>query len=151
MSDYVWDFVDYVYNNRLTPTEGAAACSSGATVGGAAAGSGVGAGAGCIVTVISDAITKLIMGENYYESSGVSIPIGIKPYISPIEEPEFEPTYGPPTSPIGVPEFDPTYGPPTSPDFDSSSPGDPAFDFTFGPTTGMGSDAFPTVACNDGF
>ena len=56
MSDYFWLVVNYVYDHRLTPAEGAGACASGATVG--RAGGGIGAGAGCAISTISDAIAK---------------------------------------------------------------------------------------------
>ena len=56
MSDYFWSAVNYVYDHRLTPTEGAGACASGATVG--SPGGYVVAGAGCGISVISDIISK---------------------------------------------------------------------------------------------
>jgi len=56
MSDYFWRAVDWVYDHRLTPAEGAGACASGATVG--SPGGYIGAGAGCGSSVIIDIISK---------------------------------------------------------------------------------------------
>ena len=56
MSDYFWWAVNYVYDHRLTPGEGAGACASGATVGSPYGYAG--AGAGCGISVISDIISK---------------------------------------------------------------------------------------------
>ena len=56
MSDYFWSAVNYIYDHRLTPAEGAGACASGATVG--SPGGIAVAGAGCGISVISDIISK---------------------------------------------------------------------------------------------
>ena len=56
MSNYFWWAVDWVYDHRLTPAEGAGACASGATIG--SPGGYVGAGGGCAISAISDAIAK---------------------------------------------------------------------------------------------
>ena len=56
MSDYFWSAVNYIYDHRLTPAEGAGACASGATVG--SPGGYAVAGAGCAISVVSDIISK---------------------------------------------------------------------------------------------
>ncbi len=55
MSDYFWSAVNYVYDHRLTPAEGAGACASGTTVGspGGYAGAGVGCGSSVLIEIIS--------------------------------------------------------------------------------------------------
>ncbi len=77
MSDYFWSAVNYINDRRLTPAEGAAACASGATVG--SPGGRTGAGAGCVISVISDIISKLF-DVNLTPNRE---PIGISPYIGP--------------------------------------------------------------------
>lgn len=156
MSEYFWWFVDHVYNNRLTPSEGASACASGATVGGAGGANFVGAGAGCIAGIISDAITRLIMGNSYsqpnYDYIDMPMPFGYD-FVPPEnnENSSCPVNEGSDFCPIPDPEFDDTTcGPPTCPGSNSCPNSDPAFDSTFGPPTGQGSDAFPTVSGNDG-
>ena len=131
MSDYIWWFVDHIYNNRLTPSEGASACASGATVGGAGGANFLGAGAGCAAGIISDAITRLIMGNSY-------------------SQPNYDYMY---PMPIGYelipPENNENSSCPVNEGSDSCPISDPAFESTFGPPTGQGSDAFPTVSGND--
>jgi len=61
MSDYFWSAVNYIYDRRLTPAEGAGACASGATVG--SPGGIAIAGAGCGVSLISDIISLLFNGS----------------------------------------------------------------------------------------
>ena len=59
MSDYFWSVVNYVYEHRLTPSEGAGACAAGATVGRLGGTGGyIGIGTGCAIAVIHDIITK---------------------------------------------------------------------------------------------
>ncbi len=74
MSDYFWSAVNYIYDHRLTPAEGAGACASGATVG--SPGGSAGAGAGCAVSVISDIISKLFNGSGPV----IREPIGTTPF-----------------------------------------------------------------------
>ena len=144
-SDYFWWFVDHVYDNRLTPSEGAAACTSGATVGGAGTGY-AGAGAGCVVTIISNAITKLIMGRNY------NIPIDPIPIDFPTNDSLIQPMDNENNS---CPYYEgsdscPTTNPcPTTCQYVPTN--EPTFDYTYGPPTCPGSDGVPTVSGNDGF
>ena len=63
MSDYFWSFVTYVYNNRVTPSEGVEACGAGAGVGGAGSGNAVGAGLGCATSLLYEIFSKLLSGD----------------------------------------------------------------------------------------
>ena len=161
MSDYIWWFVDRVYYNRLTPSEGASACASGATVGGAGGANFLGAGAGCAAGIISDAITRLIMGNSYsqpnYDYIDGPMPFGYEFVPENNENSSCPVNEGSDSCPNPDPEFDDTTcGPPTCPptcpcpSSDSSPNSDPEFASTFGSPTGQGSDAYPTVSGNDG-
>ena len=77
MSDYFWSAVNYIYDHRLTPAEGAGACASGATVG--SPGGYAGAGAGCGISVISEIISKFFD----VNLTANREPIGISTYIGP--------------------------------------------------------------------
>jgi len=77
MSEYFWWAVNYVYDHRLTPAEGAGACASGATVG--SPGGYAVAGAGCAISVVSGIISKLFD----VNITDFSEPIGTSPYIGP--------------------------------------------------------------------
>lgn len=77
MSDYFWSAINYVYDHRLTPTEGAGACASGATVG--SPGGYAVAGAGCAISVVSDIISKFFD----FTPTTIHEPIGIHTYNGP--------------------------------------------------------------------
>ena len=63
MSGYFWSAVDYVYNNRVTPSEGVEACGAGAGVGGAGSGNAAGAALGCATSLFYEIFSKLFSGE----------------------------------------------------------------------------------------
>ena len=63
MNSYFWSAVDYVYNNRVTPSEGVSACGSGAVIGGAERGNFMGAGLGCGVSLMYEILSKLFNGN----------------------------------------------------------------------------------------
>ena len=63
MSNYFWSVVDYVYYNRVTPSEGVEACGAGAGVGGAGSGNAAGAGLGCVTSLFYEIFSKLLSGE----------------------------------------------------------------------------------------
>jgi hypothetical protein len=77
MSDYFWWAVNYIYDHRLTPAEGAGACASGATVG--SPGGYAVAGAGCGISVVSDIISKFFD----IHIVGIPEPISISTYMGP--------------------------------------------------------------------
>ena len=64
MSNYFWSVVDYVYYNRVTPSEGVEACGAGAGVGGAGSGNAVGAGLGCATSLLYEIFSKLLSGDS---------------------------------------------------------------------------------------
>ena len=77
MSDYFWSAINYVYDHRLTPAEGAGACASGATVG--SPGGYAVAGAGCAISVVNDIISKFFD----FNPTAIREPIGIPTYNGP--------------------------------------------------------------------
>jgi len=77
MSDYFWSAINYVYDHRLTPADGAGACASGATVG--SPGGYAVAGAGCAISVVSDIISKFFD----FTPTTIREPIGIPTYNGP--------------------------------------------------------------------
>ena len=83
MSNYFWSAVDYVYNNRVTPSEGVKACGAGAGVGGAESGNAVGAGLGCMTCLLYEIFSKMLSGERYIPMGN---PIATGPGLYSFEE-----------------------------------------------------------------